>query len=164
MFGNTKSSCSGLCWSRTDLVFLLVIIASLIVIINARSSRAPADAPAIFAQNLTLPAASKASAESGMPVLVYATATWCGPCQSFKRGALSDPEVQSLITSRTLPVYLDIDKHRETASMLGITSIPKLILMKDSQILASRVGALSSAQTTEFILEHTSPESVSSED
>ena len=164
MFGKSKPACSGFCWKRTDLVFLLIIVASLVVIMNARSNSAPADKPAIFAQNLSLPEATKASSESGKPVLVYATATWCGPCQSFKRGALSDPEVESLITSRTLPVYLDIDEHPETASMLGVNSVPRLIVMKDSQILATRVGVMSAEQTKAFITEQTALASISSAD
>ncbi len=164
MFGKTKSSCSGLCWKRTDLVFLLIIVASTIVIINARSSSAPAEKPAIFAQNLSFPEATKASAQSGKPVLVYATASWCGPCQSFKRGALSDPEVERLITSRTLPVYLDIDEYSATASMLGVTSVPRLIVMKDHQILATRVGVMSAEQTRAFITEQTALAAISSAD
>ena len=164
MFGKAKPACSGFCWKRTDLAFLLIIVASLVVIMNARSSSAPADTPAIFAQELSLPEATKASAESGKPVLVYATATWCGPCQSFKRGALSDPEVESLITSRTLPVYLDIDEHPETASMLGVTSVPRLIVMKDNKIKATRVGVMSAEQTKAFITEQTAIASISSAD
>jgi len=164
MFGKTKPACSGFCWKRTDLVFLLIIIASLIVIINARSSSSPAEKPAIFAQNLSFPAAMKASAETGKPVLVYATASWCGPCQSFKRGALSDPEVESLITSRTLPVYLDIDEHSETASMLGVTSVPRLLVMKDNQIQATRVGVMSAEQTKAFITEQTALAAINSAD
>lgn len=144
-------------FSRVDLAFLLVIVASIVVIINARGSSAPADTPALFAQNLSFQSAAKQSAESGKPVLVYATASWCGPCQSFKRGALSDPEVERVIAERTLPVYLDIDKNRETASMLGVMSVPRMILVRDNRIIDQRVGVMSAAQTVAFIRENTAP-------
>ena len=92
-------------------------------------------------------------------MLVYAIASWCGPCQSFKRGALSDPEVEKVIVERTLPVYLDIDKERDAASRLGVMSIPRMIVLRDNQVVAQHVGVMSSAQTIAFINEHAGPAS-----
>jgi len=154
-----KSRRTGWGLSRLDLVFLVVIAASIVVVMNLRTSSAPAQTPALFAQHLTLPAATETSAETGKPVLVYATASWCGPCQSFKRGALSDPEVEKVIVERTLPVYLDIDKEREAASRLGVMSIPRMIVLRDNQVVAQHVGVMSSAQTIAFINEHAGPAS-----
>lgn len=155
MSEKTKSDRSRMGLSKLDLAFLVVIVASIVVIMNLRSNRAPADTPALFAQNLTLPEASQKSAATGKPVLVYATAAWCGPCQSFKRGALSDPEVEKIIVERTLPVYLDIDKESDAAGRLGIMSIPRMIVLRDNQIVAQHVGVMGSAQTIAFINEHT---------
>ena len=163
--GQKRGQGSSKVWlAKLDLVFLLVIVGSIVLIMNLRSSHAPADTPALFAQNLTLPEATRQSADSGKPVLVYATASWCGPCQSFKRGALSDPEVERVIIDRTLPVYLDIDKEREAAGRLGIMSIPRMIVLRDNQIVAQHVGVMSSAQTIAFINENAGPVSVSSGD
>ena len=150
--------------SKLDLVFLLVIVGSIVLIMNLRSNQAPADKPALFAQNLTLPQASAQAASAGKPVLVYATASWCGPCQSFKRGALSDPEVERVILERTLPVYLDIDEERDAAERLGVMSIPRMIVLRDNQIIAQHVGVMSSAQTIAFINENAGSAAVSSGD
>lgn len=162
MSENSKASCStGGCgcfrWSAKDVVFLLIIVASVIVIMNVRGNSAPAQTPSVFAQNMSFTDAASKSAVSNKPVLVYATASWCGPCQAFKRGALSDPKVESTILDRTLPVYLDIDENPEVAGMLGVNSVPRMILIQGDQIVAARVGVMSAAQTIAFIEEHTSP-------
>ena len=166
MSENSKSSCAaGGCgcfrWSAKDVVFLLVIVASVIVIMNLRANSTPAQTPGVFAQNMSFTDAASKSAQSDKPVLVYATASWCGPCQAFKRGALSDPKVESTILDRTLPVYLDIDENPEVAGMLGVNSVPRMILIRGDQILAARVGVMSAEQTIAFLEEHTSPVLVS---
>lgn len=157
-----KSCCTGFSLKRADVLFLLVIVASVVLVVNLRGSRAPADVPAMFSAELTLPVATQRSAETGQPVLVYATASWCGPCQSFKRGALSDPEVERAVLAGTLPVYLDIDEDRESASMLGVRSVPMLIVIRDGAVVGSHVGAMSAAQTVSFVREHAGPVAVSS--
>lgn len=164
MSEKSKTSCGGFCWSARDVVFLLIIVASVILIINVRSNRAPAETPALFAQGLTFTQAMGQSEASGRPVLVYATASWCGPCQSFKRGALSDPEVGRVIRERTLPVYLDIDENREVAGMLGVNSVPRMILMRGHEILASHTGVMSAGETIDFVERNTKADAVSSGD
>jgi thioredoxin 1 len=137
-------------WTKADFVFLLVIVASIVTVVLLKSNGSAAPTPELFAQHVSLPAASQESAETGKPVLVLATASWCGPCQAFKRGALSDPEVAKVITDNAIPVYLDIDEHPEAASMFGVQSIPTLLLLKDGMVV-DRAGKMSSARTIEWV-------------
>lgn len=95
-----------------------------------------APVPAVFSQGLTLAQAQDQSKSSGKPVLVYATADWCGPCQQFKRTTLVDPAVVALIHSSTVPVYLDIDHHRDDAAKFNFTSIPATVLVRDGAMIA----------------------------
>src|SRR5262245_19698056 len=92
--------------------------------------------PAPFSDGVTIQQGIERSTQSGKPVLVLATADWCGPCQRFKRGPMSDPRVAALVQDRFEPVYLDVDKQRELASKLEIESIPALRVLRPGQPMA----------------------------
>ena len=137
-------------WSKTDLIFLFVIVASIVTVVLLKGNQKDAQTPKVFAQQISLPDASKQSEETGKPVLVLATAPWCGPCQAFKRGALSDPEVAKVITDNAIPVYLDIDKHPQAASMFAVRTIPTLLFVKDG-VVVDRAGKMSAGQTIAWV-------------
>ncbi len=137
-------------WSKADLVFLLVIVASIVAIVMVKGNRSPAPLPEVFAEKISLSEASQQSAETGKPVLVFATASWCGPCQAFKRGTLSDPAVADAIKTSAIPVYLDIDENPEAASMFGIRSIPTLLFLKNGMIV-DRAGNMNSSGTIDWL-------------
>jgi thiol:disulfide interchange protein len=94
--------------------------------------------PPAFEGTPTL-ADAKVSA-AGKPVLVFATADWCGPCQAFKRGALRDRRVTDAIGRLTVPVYLDIDKAKDDAASLGIFSIPALVVIREGRASSKLEG------------------------
>ncbi|RNC81972.1 MAG: thioredoxin [Phycisphaera sp.] len=137
-------------FSRMDSIFLVVIVASIVAVVLTRSNQTNAPHPEVFAQNVSLEDATAQSAETGKPVLVFATASWCGPCQSFKRGALSDHKVAEAINEQAIPVYLDIDEHPEQASMFGVRSVPTLILTDGRDIIKS-TGVMNSANTIDWL-------------
>lgn len=137
-------------FSKMDSIFLVVIVASIVAVVLTRSNQTNAPHPEVFAQNVTLEDATALSAETGKPVLVFATASWCGPCQSFKRGALSDPKVAEAINEQAIPVYLDIEEHPEQASMFGVRSVPTLILT-DGRDITRTTGAMNSANTIDWL-------------
>ncbi|HED53976.1 MAG TPA: thioredoxin [Phycisphaerales bacterium] len=138
-------------WSKADLIFGLIILASFAAIVVFKMNGRPAQTPQAFANHTTMSAASQRSDKSGKPLLILATASWCGPCQSFKRGALSDESVGQLITETTEPVYLDIDEHPDEARSLGINSIPTLILVRDGQVVSRTTGVMNVRQTKSWI-------------
>lgn len=86
--------------------------------------------PDVFAGSSDFAAAVEASRTSGKPVLAFVTADWCGPCQSFKRGALVDPKVAAAIRERTQPVYVDATGANAVAARLNVSGVPVLILIK----------------------------------
>lgn len=122
--------------------FALVLLAAVIGI-RAIAGSSVAPMPAVFDPNVTFEEASERAASSDKPVLVFATADWCGPCQTFKRGALKDAAVIDLITTQTEPVYVDIDEHPELASSLGVQGIPAVIIVRDGKVTAHISGAVS---------------------
>ena len=46
---------------------------------------------------------------------------------------------------------LNVDENQQTAAKFGIRGIPTLMLFKDGQVKATKVGALSKSQLTEFL-------------
>lgn len=145
-------------FAKKDLVFLIVIVAAVVLVVSFKGgSSQPVDAPAMFAQHLELREAIRQGIETETPVLVYATASWCGPCQIFKREALSDPDVEMMATTRTLPVYMDIDKHREEARLLQIEGVPMLLLIDGEEVIATQTGAHSAQDTYDWLSENTGP-------
>ncbi len=95
-----------------------------------------APTPPVFAQGLTLAQAEGLSRTSNKPVLVYATADWCGPCQHFKRTTLLDPGVVAFIQTNTVPVYLNVDEHQGDAARFNISSIPATVLLRGGTMAA----------------------------
>ena len=88
---------------------------------------------------------------SSIPVLVDFWAEWYGPCKML------GPILESVVddyAGKVKIVKINVDEHPETAPKFGIRGIPTLILFKDGEVLATKVGALSKSQLTDFLDGH----------
>ncbi|MDR0217760.1 MAG: thioredoxin TrxA [Enterobacteriaceae bacterium] len=81
-------------------------------------------------------------------VLVDFWAEWCGPC---KMVAPILEEIASDYAGKLTVAKLNVDDHTETAPKFGIRGIPTLMLFKDGEKVAVKVGALSKDQLKEFL-------------
>ncbi len=82
------------------------------------------------------------------PVLVDFWAEWCGPCKAI---APILEDVASSYSGKLQVAKMNVDDNRDVPAKHGIRGIPTLILFKDGQVAATKVGALSKAQLTAFI-------------
>ena len=82
------------------------------------------------------------------PVVVDFWAEWCGPCRMI---APALEEISTSLNGKVKIVKLNVDENPGTAAKYGIMSIPTLMLFKDGQLAATKVGALSKAQLTAFL-------------
>lgn len=89
--------------------------------------------------------------QSTTPVLVDYWAEWCGPCKMI---APVLDEVANEYGDKLKVVKLNIDENQSTPPKYGIRGIPTLMLFKNGNIEATKVGALSKSQLTAFIDSH----------
>ena len=86
--------------------------------------------------------------KSETPVLVDYWAEWCGPCKSI---APMLDEVAKEYEGRLKVAKINVDESQVTPAKFGIRGIPTLMLFKNGNVEATRVGALSKSQLTAFL-------------
>lgn len=128
---------------RRDLWVLLGIVTVLAGLMLARGLGRTAPTPKPFSDAYTLQSAADVSRQTGRPVLVLATADWCGPCQALKRGALSDPGVAAYLSEHTVPVYLEDGVNPREIAALGVEVYPTTVILQNGEVLGVIRGGAS---------------------
>lgn len=85
---------------------------------------------------------------STTPVLVDYWANWCAPCKMISPIL---EEIAEEYGDRIKVAKLDIDENREVTERFNVRGIPTLILFKNGEAEAIKVGAVSKSQLTAFI-------------
>jgi thioredoxin 1 len=86
--------------------------------------------------------------QAQQPVLVDYWAEWCGPCKMI--APILD-EIANEYAGRLKVAKLNIDDNQKTPANYGVRGIPTLMLFKNGNIEATKVGALSKSQLAAFI-------------
>jgi thioredoxin 1 len=86
--------------------------------------------------------------QSNTPVLVDFNATWCGPCQALK------PSIEKLAEQydgRLKVVPIDVDERGDLAAHYGVSSIPRLMILKGGKVIANASGGMTYEQLESWV-------------
>jgi len=86
--------------------------------------------------------------ESPIPVLVDYWAEWCGPCKMI--APVLDESAETY-ADRLSIAKIDVDENQSVPTRYQVRGIPTLMLFKNGNVEATRVGALSKSQLTAFL-------------
>jgi thioredoxin 1 len=86
--------------------------------------------------------------QADKPVLVDFWAEWCGPCRAIAP-ALED--LAGEMADRVKVVKVNIDDNPSVPSTYGVRGIPTLMIFKNGEVAATKVGALPKAKLYEWV-------------
>ena len=79
-------------------------------------------------------------------MVLYFTATWCGPCKMFK------PTVQAVSAETGVGInYIDVDQQKDMAQKYNVSSVPTIIVENNGNVVYRNSGVMSKPQLTQVL-------------
>ena len=82
------------------------------------------------------------------PVVVDFWAEWCGPCKQIGPAL---EEISTEMDGRIKVIKINIDENPNVPSKYGVRGIPTLMIFKNGEVAATKVGALPKGKIVEWI-------------
>lgn len=103
--------------------------------------------------------ATATSKETGRPLLIYFTATWCGPCQDMKAHVFTEDAVANTLNNRFVPVMIettdDTDEVRELGGRYAVKYLPTMVITDaEGNVIAERYGGIGADDFLEWLTPH----------
>jgi thioredoxin 1 len=86
--------------------------------------------------------------DSKTPVVVDFWAEWCGPCRMI---APSLEELASEYDGKITVAKMNIDENPQTPTRYGVRGLPTLMIFRNGQVAATKIGALPKTKIKEWI-------------
>lgn len=79
-------------------------------------------------------------------MVLYFTATWCGPCKTFK------PVVQEVDAELGIGIrFIDVDQQRDMAQRYGISGVPTIVVENSGNVVYRNSGVMSKPQLKQIL-------------
>ena len=88
--------------------------------------------------------------KSSKPIVVDFWAEWCGPCKQI--GPVLE-EISNEMSEEVIIAKHNIDNEPNTPTKFGVRGIPTMLVFKDGEAAATKVGAISKPAIVEWIEE-----------
>jgi protein disulfide-isomerase len=117
---------------------------------KATNAQAPASA---VAWRSDYAGALAESAQSGKPVLLDFTASWCPPCKVMKHDVWPDADVATAANGGYVPVLVDVDdpKNAEVAQRYGVRGIPSILIVDAKGRVLKQGAFMSKGEMLDFL-------------
>jgi hypothetical protein len=109
--------------------------------------------PSIIASGPSADEAVRMGKAESRPVVIFATADRCAPCQQYKKSALNHPAVIEALNSPSLiTTHVEVDRQPELADeVIGSRAIPMTYLFLDGELVSSLRGQRSAEELLEWL-------------